>query len=371
MSDQSKLLYQIALTQIRGVGDITARQLLEVVGDAEEVFRMGKKKLLSIRGISQSLANEILNPEVLRKAEEELCFVEKNKIKTYFFTDSNYPSRLQECLDAPVLLYHKGNADLNAKKIISIVGTRKSTNYGNSFCHNFVEEIGSICPDIVIASGLAYGIDIEAHKAALKNNLSTIGILAHGLDRIYPSTHRKTAVEMLEKGGLLTEFTSGTEPERHNFVRRNRIIAGIADAVIVIESDKKGGSLITAEIANSYNKDVFALPGRTTDLYSSGCNRLIVDNKALLLQSAKSFVDLMNWDISTTKKPQTKQRQLFPDLSVDEQKIYDLLLEAESVHMNALSSRVSIPLSTLFSTLLEMEMKGIIEPMPGGLYCLK
>ncbi|NDW08884.1 DNA-processing protein DprA [Dysgonomonas sp. 520] len=370
MSFDEKLLYQIALTKINGVGDITARQLLEVIGDEKEIFMSSKKNLMSVRGIAHCLVEEILNPEVLRKAEKELDFVLKNNIQTYFISDDNYPFRLKECLDAPALLYYKGNADLNNTKIISIVGTRKSTNYGNSFCEKFVEDISKNLPQALIVSGLAYGIDIQAHKAALKNNLPTVGVLAHGLDRIYPSSHRNTAIEMVKNGGLLTEFPSETEPERYNFVRRNRIVAGMADAVIVIESDKKGGSLITAEIANSYNKDVFATPGRTTDKYSAGCNQLIEDNKAIILQSAESFLRFMNWDTSKKKQAQAKQRQLFLDLSENEQAVYDILFQSESVHINLLSSQVEISVSQLFPTLLEMEMKGIIEPQPGGLYKL-
>lgn len=371
MSSNSKLLYQIALTQIFGVGNIIARQLLEIFGDEEAIFQCTKKDLLSVRGIAKTLVEEITNSAVLIKADAEVKFVEQNKIQTLFITDSHYPQNLKDCLDAPILLFSKGNADLNAKKIISIVGTRKSTVYGNAFCDSFIEEISSLYPDIVIVSGLAYGIDIECHKSALKNNVSTVGVLAHGLDRIYPSSHRKTAVEMLNKGALLTEFTSGTEPERYNFVRRNRIVAGIANAVIVVESDKKGGSLITADIANSYNKDVFALPGRVSDSYSTGCNQLIVDNKAVLLQSVDGFIKHMNWDLSDKKIEKPKQQQLFLDLSDNERKVYDILFQKEQIHVNMLSTQSDIQMSALFSVLLEMEMNNIIVSLPGGLYKLK
>lgn len=250
----SKLLYQIALTKIKGVGDIIARNLLEIIGDEEAVFKSTKKELSTIQGISSKLINEILNPDVLKLAEKELNFIERNKIQTFFIKDEDYPIRMKDCMDAPILLYFKGNSTFNPTKVIGIVGTRKSTHYGNSFCNDFLSELSVYFPDTLIVSGLAYGIDINAHNAALKSNLPTIGVLAHGLDRIYPSAHRNTAVEMLENGGLLTEFSSGTEPDKFNFVRRNRIIAGMADAVIVVESDTKGGSLITADIANSYYK---------------------------------------------------------------------------------------------------------------------
>ncbi len=247
-----KRLYQIALTQIHGVGDIIARNILQIVGDEEAIFKSSRKSLLNIPGIASKLVDEILNPEVLIKAEKELTFIEKNNISLYFINDENYPHRLKECSDAPILFYFKGNANFNAEKVISIVGTRQSTLYGNNFCDSFLDTISTSLPDTLIISGLAYGIDINAHRAAIKHGLPTIGVLAHGLDRIYPSAHRQTAIEMLQNGGLLTEFSSGTEPDKHNFVRRNRIVAGMADTVIVVESDEKGGSLITAEIANSY-----------------------------------------------------------------------------------------------------------------------
>ena len=367
--NSTKLLYQIALTQIEGVGDILARNLLDTIGSPEEVFKSNKKALIAVKGISTYLADAILDSKVLHKAEKELLFIEKNNIETLFYTDDNYCFRLKECIDAPILLYYKGKANLNTAKIISIVGTRKSTNYGNDFCDSFLAEIASVYPDILVVSGLAYGIDIHAHKAALKNNLATVGVLAHGLDRIYPSSHRKTAIDMLEKGGLLTEFTSETEPDKFNFVRRNRIVAGMADATIVVQSDSKGGSLITAELANSYNKDVFALPGRITDKESVGCNLLIEDNKAILLQSAESFIKHMQWDVNK-QMANPKQQQLFLDLSMDEQAVYDLLIIKESLHINLIANQVGIPVSSLLSTLLTMEMKGIIRTIPGGSYQL-
>lgn len=367
----SNLFYQIALTQINGVGDIIARNLLEILGNEEAVFRADKKTLSAIKGFPSKLIAEIQNPDVLRKAEAELRFIEKNKIATYFINDSNYPLRLKECSDAPILLYSKGNIDFNSPKVIGIVGTRKSTSYGESFCDRFIEEISGLYPDTLIVSGLAYGIDIHAHRAALKYNLQTIGVMAHGLDRIYPSVHRKTAVDMLDKGGLLTEFVSETEPEKFNFVRRNRIIAGLSDAVIVVESDIKGGSLITADIANSYNRDVFAVPGRVTDLLSQGCNKLINENKAAIFESTSAFIEIMGWEkekASVKQKP--RQKQLFLELTNDEQVIYDLLSQSENLHVNDISIETQISVSSLFFNLLEMEMKGLIKPLPGGQYRL-
>lgn len=367
MSD--KLLYQIALTRIKGVGDIIARNLLTVIGDEEAIFKSDKKSLLNIKGLPSKLVNEILNTNVLREAEQEMLFVEKNKIQTFFINDTNYPHRLRECTDAPILLYYKGNANLNATRIISIVGTRNATNYGNSFCENFLSEISEALPDVLIVSGLAYGIDIAAHRSALKNNIPTIGVLAHGLDRIYPAVHRQTAAEMVSNGGLLTEFPNGTEPDRFNFVRRNRIVAGIADAVVVVESDVKGGSLITAEIANSYCKDIFALPGRTTDNKSAGCNKLITSHKADLFYSTKHFLEQMGWDTQSQKlQRQPKQRDLFLNLTTEEQAITDKLAEKGTLHIDLLAREINIPAYQLFSILLELEMKGIIKNMPGNMF---
>lgn len=365
----SKRLYQIGLTKINGIGDIIARNLLDIIGDEEEIFKSTRKSLLTIKGISSRLVDEILNPNVLKEAESELNFIEKNNIQTFFIKDETYPYRLKDCTDAPTLLYYKGCKDLNANKIISIVGTRKSTDYGNSFCENFIKEIATYFPDALIISGLAYGIDICAHKYAMIENLPTVGVLAHGLDRIYPSQHRKYAVEMLKNGGLLTEFPSGTEPDKYNFVKRNRIVAGISDATIVVESDVKGGSLITADIANSYNREVFALPGRVTDHASKGCNKLITENKAIMLQNIESFIQQMNWNNSASVIP--KQTELFLELTDEEQVIYDALINCENKHVNQISIETNIPVSQLFFFLLEMEIKNIIKPLPGGVYKLR
>ncbi|WP_108821748.1 DNA-processing protein DprA [Dysgonomonas sp. Marseille-P4361] len=371
MNVEDKFLYQIALTQIRGVGDITARNLLQVVGDEEEIFKSSRKSLSSIQGIASKTIDEILNPEVLRRAEKELSFVINNKITTYFISEEGYPKRLRDCSDAPVLLYFKGNTNLNAEKIISIVGTRKSTAYGNSFCDTFLQEIASALPDTLIVSGLAYGIDIQAHRFALKYGLPTIGVMAHGLDRIYPSAHRQTAKEMVGNGGIITEFPSETEPDRFNFVRRNRIVAGMADAVIVVESDDKGGSLITAEIANSYCKDVFALPGKATDKYSKGCNKLIASHKADLLLSTEYFLEQMGWDsVSSKKTKQPRQQELFVELTSEESIIVDQLKNQEAIHIDQLARELSTPTYQLFSTLLELEMKGMVKNLPGNLYSL-
>lgn len=370
MQSSDKRLYQIALTQVVGVGDIIARKLLQIIGDEEAIFKSNRKSLINT-GISSKIADEILNTKVLERAEKELNFVEKNKISTYFISDKDYPHRLKDCSDAPMLLYFKGNVDFNTEKVISIVGTRKSTNYGNSFCDSFLKDISSAFPDTLIVSGLAYGIDIQAHRSALKYNLPTVGVLAHGLDRIYPSVHRQTATEMIHNGGLLSDFPSETEPDRFNFVKRNRIVAGIADAIIVVESDEKGGSLITAEIANSYCKDIFAIPGRMNDKYSQGCNKLISSHKADLFQSTEYFLQQMGWDDESTKKKKSpRQQELFITLTSEEQAIVDSLTANESLHIDTLARELNTPAYSLFSILLDMEMKGIIKNLPGNLYSL-
>jgi len=371
MASSDKLLYQIALTQINGVGDILSKMLLQAVGDEEAIFRSSRKSLLAIQGFSSKLVSEILNPEVLTKAEKELVFIEKNNIKVYFINDDNYPSHLKECADSPILFYFKGKGDLNKNKTISIVGTRNASPYGNEFCNSFIQEIAAQYPDIMIVSGLAYGIDIHAHRAALKNNLSTVGVLAHGLDRIYPHAHRQTAIEMLENGGLLTDFPSNTEPDKFNFVRRNRIVAGLADAVVVVESAQKGGSLITADIANSYCRDVFAVPGKTTDSKSIGCNDLIANHKADLLLSTEYFLQQMGWDKETAKKKKApKQQDLFLNLTEDEQFIVDILSVQENIHVDQLALQTKIPVYQLFPVLLDLEIRGILKNLPGNFYTL-
>ncbi len=362
-----KLLYQIALTQIKGVGVTLARKLMEVMGDEKAVFNGSISKLETIPRISKRLISEIRNSNVLRRAENELEFVIKNNLNILFFTNKNYPQRLNNCIDAPILMYTKGETEFNRKKVISIVGTRNATKYGLDFCSNFVKDISCEFPDTQIISGLAYGIDICAHKAALKNGLSTVAVLGHGLDRIYPYVHRQTAIELIGNGALLTEFPSETKPDRHNFVRRNRIVAGMSDAIIVIESGPKGGSLITADIANSYFREVFAVPGRTHDKMSVGCNQLISCNKALLLQNVESFISQMGWEIEEIKKSST-QTELFHNMSTDEENIYNLLKADNPKHVNNLAIELNVPLSELLMTLLELEMKNLVTSLPGGMY---
>ena len=364
-----KTLYQIALTFINGVGVMLARLLMQYVGDEKDIFTGSAKKLEAIPRISKRLIGEIRSSEVLRRAEKELDFITKNNIQPHFFTDTDYPQRLTNCIDAPILLYSKGNVDFNREKIISVVGTRNATKQGQEFCQKFIRELSVQFPDLLVVSGLAYGVDICAHRTSLQNELSTVAVLAHGLDRIYPYVHRQTAVEMLENGALLTEFPSETDPDKHNFVRRNRIVAGMADAVVVVESGEKGGSLITAEIADSYYREVFAVPGRTTDRESAGCNQLIAKNKAVLLQDADSFAKHLGW-IKSEKPEKSKQRELFLNLNEEEEKIFNMLAKADSMEVNLLAIELNTPVSKLFFTLLELEMKNIVQALPGGVYKL-
>lgn len=363
-----KQIYQIGLTMINGIGDILAHHLLELLGDAEAVFTEPKRSLEKIQGIGSSLATEIKRPEVLLRAEKELSFARKNGIALYFLTDSHYPERLRECPDAPVLFYYKGKADLNSPHIISVVGTRQATAYGQELTEQLLKDLSATFPDLLVVSGLAYGIDICAHRNALRYQLPTVGVLAHGLDRIYPPAHRATAVDMLQQGGLLTDFPSETNPDRQNFVRRNRIVAGLADTTIVIESAEKGGSLITADIAFSYARDVFTFPGRVTDPHSRGCNTLIRQNKAALITCAEDLILAMRWDIAEKKKDLPIQAQLLFEDGSETDRILAFLQVRKETHINELSVAMEMPVHQLSSLLFELELNGLIKAMPGGIY---
>ncbi len=358
------LLYQIGITLIPGVGDIVGKKLIAYCGSVEAVFKEKKKLLLKIPGIGVQTVNSIINQKILERAEEEIKFIEKYKIDTFFYLDDKYPYRLKQCEDSPMLLFYKGNADLNAPKIISIVGTRKSSEYGKEICSSLIE--GLIEQNILIISGLAYGIDTCAHKISLENNLKTVGVLAHGLDKIYPQLNKSLAEKIIKSGGLLSEFLSKTIPDRENFPKRNRIIAGLSDAVIVIESAVRGGALITADIANSYNRDVFAVPGRLYDKYSKGCNNLIKTNRAALVQSAEDIKYIMGWEI--TKKKPKKQQQLFIKLSPEEETIVNILKEKQELGIDKISSLSKLTISKVASALLNLEFEGIIKCLPGKVY---
>ncbi|GHU62610.1 DNA processing protein DprA [Bacteroidia bacterium] len=362
------LLYEIGITLIKGIGNLTAKQILDTLGDVSLLFTERKSVLEKMPGLSRRIINEIHSPDVLKRAEKEIRFIEKSQTKTLFITHSDYPFRLKECVDAPVMLYYLGNADLNKEKIISIVGTRNATTYGRMLTEKLLQDLKETFPEVVIVSGLAYGIDIIAHRAALKESLATVGVLAHGLDMIYPSVHRNTAVEITVSGGLLTEFLSETNPDRQNFVKRNRIIAGLADCTIVVESAKKGGALITANIADSYNRDIFAFPGKTTDKYSEGCNVLIKSKRAALITSAEDIFKEMNWINPEKKQPQAIQRTILLDLNPDEQIVVDALSKNENMQLNMISIRLNMPVSKLSAILFELEMNGFVRCKPGGIY---
>lgn len=365
-----KRIYQIGLTMINGVGDILARHLLQTLGDAEAVFSEKRQLLERIPGIGSTTAAEIKRLEVLQRAEKELTFIEKNHISCYFLTDTNYPVRLRECPDAPVLFYFKGNANLDATRIISIVGTRNATEYGRELAESLIKDLAKVIPDLLVVSGLAYGIDICAHRNALRNQLPTVAVLAHGLDRIYPSGHRNTAVEMLGTGGLLTDFPSGTDPDRPNFLKRNRIVAGLSDCTIVVESAEKGGSLVTADIAFSYGRDVYSFPGRVGDSHSKGCNNLIRQNKAGLITSAEDLLSALCWDVRTTATP-VQTELLFSDMdaSASEQNpVLALIRTRKEVHINELALALDMPVQQLSTLLFELEINGKIKALPGNVY---
>ncbi|HEX2682472.1 MAG TPA: DNA-processing protein DprA [Ferruginibacter sp.] len=363
----NELLYQVALTLVPNIGDVHAKALLHVHGDAWSIFKARKKDLDHIEGIGTIRAKAIKDFTDFSMAEEEIKFIEKYRIKPLFLTDESYPKRLLNCYDSPALLYYRGNADLNTSRIVSIVGTRNNADYGKMVCEKLIEDLRS--ENVLIVSGLAFGIDTIAHKASIKNNLHTIGVLAHGLDRIYPQQNKTLAKQMTEQGGLLTEFRSNTNPDKQNFPKRNRIVAGMCDAIIVVESSKKGGSLITAELGNSYNKDVFAIPGRVNDNKSEGCNYLIKTNKAALINSADDLLEMMNWKPS--QKPAVKkQRELFIELEPEEKIMFDILQQQESVQVDELYLKSGLSSSAVAKSLLMLEMKGVILSLPGKVYKL-
>lgn len=360
-------LHQIALTFLKSIGHGLGKVLVSHLGSAEAVFHTSAAKMLNMPGIGEKTVRELNFGEALQRAAEELKFIEKNNIKVLFYTDAGYPKRLKNCIDAPILLYSKGNANLNARKIVSIVGTRNATDYGRQLCADLVAELQQY-DDVLIVSGLAHGIDVIAHKECIKNNVSTVGVFGHGLDRVYPVANKNTADKMLEHGGWLTEYPSGTIPGRENFPERNRIVAGMADATIVIEASIKGGALITAEIANSYNRDVFAFPGRLGDMYSEGCNFLIRNNKAALLTCVADLAYSLGWEKPDDARP-VEQFMLPIDLTGDERTIYNVIQQHNApLAIDDLTLKINMPMSQLAMNLLNMEMQGFIKSLPGKMY---
>ena len=369
MQNKELLKYIIALPLLPEVGLRTAKGLIDFFGSAENVFRASENDLLQIPNIRKDTVQILLSgkKEALIRAQQELDFIEKNGIETYYFEDDEYPYRLRECVDAPILLFGKGNLKLNEGKFLSVVGTRMPTDRGKQLCTEIIQQLAAQVPDLIIVSGLAYGIDVTAHKTAISSGISTLIIPGHGLDRIYPAIHRQVAVNSLEKGGILTEYMSLTQPDRQNFVARNRIIAGLSDATLVVESKQKGGSLITAEMANGYDREVFAVPGRPTDQASAGCNMLIKQQKAALVESANDIITAMQWEQKDTIIP--VQTELFNDLSEEESQVLELLRKAEDgMHVNLLVMETKLPYSQLTSILMMMEMRGLVRALPGSIY---
>ncbi|MBU1010273.1 MAG: DNA-processing protein DprA [Bacteroidetes bacterium] len=359
MSEQ--LPYHIALTLLSGVGDVMGKKLVAYCGGAEAVFKEKRGILEKVPGIGPLTAKQIHNQEVFDRVEQEMSFLQKHDITALFYLDKRYPKRLQHCADSPMMLYYKGNADLNMQRIVGVVGTRNASEYGRQMCEQVVE--GLIESHVMIVSGLAYGIDSYAHRAALRSGLPTLGVLAHGLDRIYPYTNKGLSERMLSQGGLITEFMSGTKPDRENFPRRNRIVAGMCDAIVVVESAKKGGALITADIANSYNRDVFAIPGRIGDVYSEGCNYFIRTNRAALLESAENIRYIMGWD--DPKPAANTQTRLFREFNPDEEKIMQLLRGAEACGIDELMLKSELQASKVAAILLNFEFEGLVTALPG------
>lgn len=363
--NEEELFYLLALQKVELVGDVVAKKLLNHFGNAKNVFESKASKLENIDGIGSVLIRNLKDQSVFKKAEAELSFIQKNHIAAISFKEENYPEKLKHCIDGPVLIFTSGNIDFKNRKIISIVGTRQITSYGVESCRKLIADLAPLNP--IIVSGFAYGVDIIAHQEAMENDLQTIGVLAHGLDQIYPKVHKKHVARMEENGGFLTDFWSTTNPDRENFVKRNRIVAGISEATIVIESADKGGSLITANMAVDYNRDVFAFPGRVTDKYSQGCNTLIKTQKANLMTSAADLIYMLNWDLNSENiKP--VQKQLFVELDSDEQKIYDYLLKSGKELLDIIALECEFPVYKISSILLNMELKGVIRPLPGKLF---
>lgn len=363
MSDE--LLYQIALTKTPNIGAVHAKILIHSFKEASAIFNAPKRILERIDGIGPIRAQSIKSFKDFHTCEKEIRYIEKQEINSIFYNSSQYPKRLLHCNDAPVLLFQKGNVDLHAPKIISIVGTRNHSPYGKHLCEKLVTELKEF--DVTIVSGLAHGIDTIAHQTAIQNNIPTIAVLAHGLDTIYPYYNRSIAIEMCKAGGLITEFTSETNPDKQNFPKRNRITAGICDALIVIETAKKGGSLITADIAHSYNKDIFAFPGRATDHKSEGCNNLIKEQKACMITQTTDFIEAMGW---TNKRRKTAHLQttLFNKFNEIETCILQELQQREQSHLHQIQQNCGLSSSKLSVHLLELELKGIIESLPGSMY---
>ncbi|AKD55200.1 DNA-processing protein DprA [Spirosoma radiotolerans] len=361
--------HQIALTLVPGVGSILIRQLISYCGSATEVFRSPLARLLKVPGIGEVTARAVLKPGVLSDAEQVMLRLEKLGASALFYTDKAYPGRLKSLYDAPALLYFQGTGNLNAPRTIGLVGTRQATEYGRRITHEIIEAITPY--GVSVISGLAYGIDIAAHRSSLANGLPTLGVMASGLDIIYPNVHQKTATDMLMQGGLLTESKPGTKPDAHLFPARNRIIAGLSDVVVVVEAAAKGGALITAEYANNYHREVFAVPGQLNQAFSAGCNKLIRENKAQIYTSPKDIIEALNWDRAHEPvSPKNIPSALPVDITEEESQILALLRQSADLHVDELSWKSQIPMGRLASLLLTLEFQGFIRSLPGKKYAV-
>ncbi|RXQ89814.1 DNA-protecting protein DprA [Ancylomarina salipaludis] len=362
-------LYKVAFSFLNGLGSINARKVIAYTGGVDGFFRVKKQELLKVPGIGKHIIQKLDRDAALREAEAELKFINDNDIKVAFYLDENFPQRLLNCSDSPTTLYYKGEINFNASRILSVVGTRNATEYGKENCRKIIKALASHSEKTIIVSGLAYGIDICAHKAALKYKLPTVAVVGHGFHMMYPAQHRKYAEEIIHQGGLVSEFTSQSVIDPRHFVRRNRIIAGMADATLIVESAKKGGALITAEIANSYNRDVLAFPGRPGDVYSKGCNHLIKTNQAHLIESVADLEYILGWENDLSQKDAV-QSKMFVELSPEEDFIVSLLRDEGKLGIDILSVKSNLPMSRVSSLLLKMEFEGLVRALPGKIYAL-
>ncbi len=364
-TSDEKLLAQIAVGMLPGIGSVLGKNLIAYCGGAEAVMQAKTSALEKIEGVGRKTAMALRQKaQILKRAEKELAFVRKHTIQTYFFTEEEYPNRLKHAIDSPLLLYYKGTDVLNHHRILAIVGTRKMTSRGSAIIEKLITDLKDT--DIMVVSGLAYGVDAKAQRVAVQYDIPTVGVVAHGLDRLYPAANADLAKSVQQNGGILTEFPSGTKPEAFNFPARNRIIAGMADATLVVESAQKGGSLITANIANSYNRDVFAMPGRANDKYSKGCNFLIKTNRAMLVEDAKDLIYQMGWDIDN--KPKEVQKKLFVKLSSEEEQLLEVMKAQERWRIDELAGLTVFKNSQLAAMLLNLEFEGLVKCMPGNMY---
>jgi len=364
-----ELIYIIGLSMVPGIGSITARKLINSTGSARSVFHEKKGVLRKIPGIGEFIADRISENNLLLDAEEEIRYMEKNHIKPLYFKDDEYPVRLNQCPDGPILIYVKGEIDMNAGKFISIVGTRTPTSYGIKMTNQLVEEFAQRNHNPVIVSGLAYGIDISAHKAAMNNHFQTIAVLGHGMKYMYPAVHSSMAQKIEKQGALITDFPGNEKPERNNFIKRNRIIAGLSDATIVIESGIKGGALITADLADSYHRDVFAVPGRAGDQYSSGTNFLIKKNIASMAECCEDIEYLMGWGLQAQEK--AIQAELFNELPEEEQLLLNIILKEGKIDIDLLCLQAGMPVNNVSAHLLNLEFAGLVEIAPGNIYSIR